>query len=209
MDVCLVKYTKRVGIHVENLVHPSLKSCVSNNYDSAGHVILTGPNRGGKSTFCKALGVALITAQSWGYACATKMDLCPFAAIHTALEPAGKLGYASTFEAEIVFAKSVLDMSERPIFVMMDEIFHSTNAEEGLRASKVFMEKLYDKEDCISLISTHYRELATTFEKRSAVAYQMVATGDENCLNYTYKLATGVSNKSSVNELLRAHGLLE
>jgi hypothetical protein len=208
LPVCIVKYTRSIGVSVRGLVHPYLKSCVPNNYDSRGHSVLTGPNRGGKSTFCKALGLALVTAQSWGFAAATSMELRPFAAIHTALEPAGKLGYASTFEAEIVFAKSVLDVSSAPLFVMMDEIFHSTNAVDGIRASGVFMDALYNKQDVMSLISTHYRELATEFCGR-AEAYHMAAEDGTGGLIYSYKILPGISSKSSVDELLRSHGLLE
>ena len=101
----------------------------------------------------------------------------------------------------------MLDVEARPLFVMMDEIFHSTNAVDGLRASGVFMDALYAKQDCVSLISTHYRDLVTQFEATTA-AYQMAATEGETGLVYSYKIMRGVSTKSSVDELLRAHGLL-
>lgn len=205
LPVCRVRYRGK-GLSVKNLVHPLLPNCISNNYENAGHGLLTGPNRGGKSTFCKALGISIVSAQSWGIAWAESMTLQPFGAIHTALEPAGKLGHASTFEAEIVFAKSVLQAPERPLFVMMDEIFHSTNAVDGIRASGVFLESLYTKQDVCSLISTHYRDLAEQFSERASV-YQMVAH-DGMPLVYTYKIASGVSDKSSVDELLLFHGLL-
>lgn len=209
LPVCIVRYRRTTGLDIKGLRHPFLASCVSNNYCSVGHSVLTGPNRGGKSTFCKALGLALITAQTWGFAWADSVALCPFSAIHTALEPAGKLGYASTFEAEIAFAKSVLSVADAPLFVMMDEIFHSTNAVDGVRASGVFMSALYSKQDCVSLISTHYRDLAEDFSDRCS-CYKMVAEETaEGVLDYTYKLALGVSSQSSVDELLRAHGLLE
>lgn len=210
LPICIVRFRRAhaTGVDFTGLRHPFLASCIPNNYASVGHSVLTGPNRGGKSTFCKALGLAIITAQTWGFAWADSASLCPFAAIHTALEPAGKLGFASTFEAEIVFAKAVLSVTDAPLFVMMDEIFHSTNAVDGVRASGVFMSALYSKQSCVSLISTHYRELATDFSDRCA-CYRMVA--DESAggvLDYTYKLAMGVSSQSSVDELLRAHGLL-
>lgn len=208
MPICIVKYSKDINIDIKGLKHPYLESCIPNNYVSRGHSILTGPNRGGKSTFCKALGLALVTAQSWGFAAADSMTMCPFGAIHTALEPAGKLGYASTFEAEIVFAKSVLERDERPLFVMMDEIFHSTNAVDGIRASGVFMTALYNKQNVMSFISTHYRELATQFNDQ-CTAYKMVANDGPTGLIYSYKIEDGVSDKSSVDELLRLHGLLK
>jgi hypothetical protein len=195
-------------LDIQGVYHPAVKSCVSNNLSCTNpHTLLTGPNRGGKSTFCKAVGLAVLTAQSWGFAWAKRMTWKPFRGILTALEPCGKLGVASTFEAEIEFAKDVLAVEERPLFVMMDEIFHSTNAGDGVEASKVFMNRLYLLPGVVSIISTHYKELATTFS--DAQKLQLVAhTGAEGRLTYTYTVAPGISEKSSVMEILVERGLV-
>lgn len=194
-------------LDIKGVYHPMLPKCVKNDYCSSGHVILTGPNRGGKSTYCRAIGLAVLTAQSWGFAWATSMKFTPFGAFWSALEPNAQLGEMSTFEAEIEFAKQVLALpSSTPCFVMMDEIFHSTNAMDGLAASKVFLEQLYDKQGCMSLISTHYKDLATHFSGR-ATPLQMIADGDIQLL-YTYKVGAGISEKSSVMEILKERGLL-
>jgi DNA mismatch repair ATPase MutS len=137
------------------------------------------------------------------------MTWSPFATLLTALEPCGKLGLCSTFEAEIEFAKSVLNTKDTPAFVMMDEIFHSTNAHDGVKASKVFLSQLYEKKDTISIVSTHYAELTKIYEGRVS-AQQLVATEDDKgALTYTYKVAPGVSSLSSVMEILEERGLLE
>jgi DNA mismatch repair ATPase MutS len=170
-------------------------------------MLLTGPNRGGKSTYCKAIGLAIVTAQTWGFAYAESMTWSPFATVLTALEPCGKLGHCSTFEAEIEFAKNVLRSTETPAFVMMDEIFHSTNAHDGVAASKVFLSQLYEKPDTISIVSTHYAELTTIYKGRVS-AQQLVATESDGVLTYTYKVAPGVSSLSSVMEILEERGLL-
>jgi DNA mismatch repair ATPase MutS len=137
------------------------------------------------------------------------MTFTPFAAIHTALETQGKLGHASTFEAEIAFAKTVLADARTPAFVMMDEIFHSTNAIDGVEASRAFLTKLYARTGCISLISTHYRELTQHFDTAASLIHMVTTDGADGALQYTYKVAKGVSTKSSVSEILREHGLLD
>jgi len=204
--ICFPRQAETLELH--GVYHPGVKSCVSNNFSCTNpHTLLTGPNRGGKSTFSKAVGLAVMTAQSWGFAWAKRMTWKPFRGILTALEPCGKLGVASTFEAEIEFAKDVLAAEERPLFVMMDEIFHSTNASDGVEASKVFMNRLYSLSGVVSVISTHYKELATTFsdvQKLQLVAHM----GAENKLIYTYKVAPGISEKSSVMEILVERGLV-
>lgn len=210
--ICLPKYCDgSPQITLRSVIHPHVHACIPNNYSTTfakSHVMITGPNRGGKSTFCKSVGLAIITAQSWGFAWAAAASLTPFAAIHTALETQGRLGHASTFEAEIAFAKSVLADERAPIFVMMDEIFHSTNAVDGVEASRAFLTKLYLKQGAVSLISTHYRELTKLFESQVSLRRLACADGANGSLIYTYRVEDGVSDKSSVSEILQEHGLL-
>jgi DNA mismatch repair ATPase MutS len=136
------------------------------------------------------------------------MKWSPYRAILTALEPYGKLGEYSTFEAEIDFAKSVLAIEQRPAFIMMDEIFHSTNATDGLAASSVFLGQLYKKTGIVSIVSTHYRQLAEQFAKEAAPLYMVAEDKEHGKLSYTYKVATGISDKSSVMEILYERGLI-
>jgi hypothetical protein len=213
--ICVPRLARGVTapLRIRGVYHPRIVDCVPNDYGAAAdgaHVLLTGPNRGGKSTYCKAVGLAIITAQSWGFAWARAMTWSPFGAVLTALESNGQLGFNSTFEAEIEFAKSVLERQERPLYVMMDEIFHSTNAIDGVAASKVFLDRLYVRPGVQSLLSTHYRELAETYSKNGlARTQQMVASeGADGVLAYAYTVADGVSDKSSVMEILREKGLL-
>jgi DNA mismatch repair ATPase MutS len=215
-SICIPRIVQNVELTIHELNHPELQTCVLNSFTTALeshniHTILTGPNRGGKTTFCRGLGLAIITAQSWGFAWAHSMRISPFHSIYTALETGGVLGNMSKFESEIDFAKTVLGTKGR-MFVMMDEIFHSTNATDGVAASTVFLKQLYERRDVVSLISTHYKELATHFgvgTDKYASVYQMIAHEQENGkLEYTYKLAPGISSTSSVMEILAERGLI-
>jgi hypothetical protein len=208
-SICFPRITPTTQLVIQDVIHPLCKSCVANNLSTSSHVLLTGPNRGGKSTFCKSVGLAVVTAQSWGFAWASSMSWSPYRSICTALEPYGRLGEYSTFEAEIDFAKQVLSVQDTPVFVMMDEIFHSTNAADGLAASSVFLSQLYAKPHTISIVSTHYKTLAESYTE-SATPLCMIAhtVGADGELQYTYKVGPGISEKSSVMEILRERGLL-
>lgn len=206
--ICFPKY--QGPLVIEDLYHPSLEGARITNtvaWSALRHAILTGPNRGGKSTLCRAVGVSVLCAQSWGFAFARHMTMTPFEFVETALHPADALGEMSLFEAEIEFAKTVLARKGR-MFVMMDEIFHSTNARDGLAASQVFLKQLYDMAAVTSLISTHYKELPTEFDGVAAPWAMEARDGADGWLEYTYKMVTGVSDKSSVMEILRERGLL-
>ena len=185
-----------------------LKSCVSNSFNYESPILLTGPNRGGKSTYLRPVGLAVVCAQSWGFCWADKMHFSPFANILTALESSGKLGELSTFESEIEYAKIVLSLGNGPNFVMMDEIFHSTNANDGFIASKHFLTKLFGRLDCVSIISTHYIELAKHFSGICSPKMVLTHTKSDGTLEYTYKVTDGISDKSSVLEILCERGLV-
>jgi len=213
--VCFPLTSKETVLTIRGVHHPAVPNCIRNDYSSnnsrssnnSNHTLLTGPNRGGKSTFCKSIGLAIVTAQTWGFAYADSMTWSPFAVVLTALEPCGKLGYCSTFEAEIEFAKSVLQTKGVPAFVMMDEIFHSTNAHDGVAASRVFLSQLYEKPDTISIVSTHYAELTTIFDKKVSAKQLVASQTEDGALVYTYKVGPGVSSLSSVMEILEERGL--
>jgi hypothetical protein len=183
--------------------------------DASGqnHVLLTGPNRGGKSTLLKAIGVAVLMSQTVGIVFARTARIPRFANIITALAPADVVGKLSLFEAEIEFAKDVKARIQNggPTFLMMDEIFHGTNAHDGVEASQVFLDQLYDPKirGLFSIVSTHYMNLP---ERYGAIQHlcmdASVNPSDPDRLVYTYKVRRGVNRFSSVREILRERGLL-
>lgn len=211
--MCIPRCGRGGGLQLDGVYHPGLNTPVHNSVSLPAHAILTGPNRGGKSTFCRAVTLAVIAAQSWGFAWARSMSFTPFAHIVTALEGAGRLGTYSTFEAEIAFANSVLALPARtdaPVYVCMDEIFHSTNARDGVEASRIFLDRLYTARDGsrVSIISTHYRELPEYYGDRVQCLQVVARMREDDTIDYTYRVAEGVSAVSSVRELLRERGLL-
>lgn len=176
------------------------------------HILLTGPNRGGKSTLLKSLGYAVLMSQTVGVVFARKATLPVFQSIITALAPTDVVGKMSLFEAEIEFAKTVLGrLGKGKTFLMMDEIFHGTNAHDGVEAAQVFLDRVYGSKDTYSIVSTHYMDLPSKYGPHATANLCMGASvdpTDPDRLIYTYRLGPGVNNHSSVREILRERGLL-
>lgn len=221
--ICFPKAQRGSGgfsLSIKGLYHPGVPAGrrVLNDYESDSHVLLTGPNRGGKSTLCKSLGLAIMTAQSWGIAWSKSMTLVPIVRFETALAPADTLGRMSLFEAEIEFAKHLIavaeaaqvDQQERPMMVIMDEIFHSTNAHDGAEASLIFLKQLYAKGGTAvgSLVSTHYRELPDKLGEQAETWCMEAHDRGDAGIHYTYRCIPGISTVSSVREILQERGLL-
>ena len=211
------------GLYIQDLYHPGLQqekrvyNTVTMNGGSMSkrHVLLTGPNRGGKSTLLKAIGSAVLMSQTLGIVFGRTASLPIFDSIVTALSPADTLGKLSLFEAEIEFAKNVKALASQgggPMFLMMDEIFHGTNAHDGVEASEVFLDELYDLSAPIySIVSTHYMSLPDRYGSTKTQNLCMEASIDPanpDKLIYTYRLRPCKNWHSSVREILRERGLL-
>jgi hypothetical protein len=209
-------------VEITDIYHPGLeaKQRVYNTIaiGDRTHVLLTGPNRGGKSTLLKGLGAAVLMHQTLGVVFARKAHMPVFGSIVTALNPTDTLGALSLFEAEIEFAKDVkatIAGATQPVFLMMDEIFHGTNAHDGVEASQVFLDQLYGgggAAPVFSVVSTHYMDLPKRYGEKQTLNLCMdakVDPADADRLIYSYRLIPGVNQYSSVREILRERGLLD
>jgi len=217
---CFPKLSRDHALEIKDLYHPGLdkKACIYNSVsmsaDKRKHILLTGPNRGGKSTFLKSLGSAVLMAQTIGIVFGRSARLPIFDNIITALSPQDVVGKLSLFEAEIEFAKEVNQRLAEggSTFLMMDEIFHGTNAHDGVEASQVFLDSLYKTPSVLfSVVSTHYMDLPKRYGAELTQNLCMDASvdpEDPDRLLYTYKLKEGVNCFSSVREILRERGLL-
>lgn len=208
------------GISVEKRVYNSIA------LEQQTHVILTGPNRGGKSTVLRCLGAAVLMAHTVGVVFARNAEMPVFTNIVSALAPQDKLDELSLFESEIEFAKQVRALVRAPksrTFLMMDEIFHGTNAHDGVEASKEFLDDLYTHSDSVfSIISTHYMELPERYKRTKTKTEQghghgrvqtLCMDAEVNPVNpeqilYKYTLQEGINSLSSVREILRERGLI-
>jgi hypothetical protein len=173
----------------------------------SGHALLTGPNRGGKSTTLRGVVASLLLAHTYGAAMASAAQLTPFHALRVCLTPEDLPGSKSRFEREIEFTASTLNEKGASL-VLIDELYHSTNPPDAERACRIYTQELWRKPNTLSVISTHLFE----FVKDAPSDVQRIccpATVDEQgVVYYSYQLSPGVCEVSSVSELLRENGLV-
>lgn len=129
------------------------------------NIIITGPNASGKSTFLKALTEVIIMAQTICVVPATKLHFTPFKYINTYLNIPDCQGKESLFQAEmsrcyeqIENFKTIKD--NEFVFSIMDEIFVSTNYNEGLSGAYAIAKKMASFKNSICIISTHFSKLS-------------------------------------------------
>lgn len=176
--------------------------------DTASHALLTGPNRGGKSTTLRGIVASLLLAHTYGAAMASQAQLTPFRNIRICLTPEDLPGSKSRFEREIEFTASTLN-EKGATFVLIDELYHSTNPPDAERACRIYTQELWHKQKTLSVISTHLFEFVKEAPE-GVLRLCCPATVDEKgAVHYSYQLSPGLCEVSSVDELLIENGLLK
>ncbi len=147
--------------------------------------ILTGPNRGGKTTITQAVGLAFLLAQNGIYVPATAMELSPcdnifthFPADENDTVDLGRLGEESKRLSEI------FDSASKYSLLLLNESLATTNVAEGLYIAKDVV-KAMRYLGTRAVFNTHMHDLArnldevnTLIEGESRV--ESMVTGVEN-----------------------------
>ena len=209
-------------IEINNLYHPYLgkkavKNSISLGNKRALNAIITGPNAGGKSTLIKSVGIAIFIAQTLGISFADKLKFTPFDILTSYLNIPDCKGKESLFEAEMHRSLQHIDNckqleNNRKSFIIMDEIFSSTNPNEGISGAYAIAKKMGSFKNSICIITTHFDKL-TDLEKEAESLFKNYKIpcllGEDRTISYPYKLHEGVSTQHIALELLESKGFDE
>jgi hypothetical protein len=155
---CLTKYIdprnnkNSPQILIKNIWHPYLdkettSNIVKNDLEIQNNILITGPNAAGKSTFIKSVILNIILSQTIGISSAESFALTPFKMIETYLHIPDSKGSSSLFEAEMLRSKEYIEKiksldSNDFSFIVLDEIFSSTNYIEGFSGAYSILKKI-------------------------------------------------------------------
>lgn len=180
-----------------------------------GHSLLTGPNRGGKSSSLRAILQQVILGQTFGMTKDTIGSWKPFRQVFTRLKSRDHAGKESLFEMEVRMASTILrTIQSRRVhsLVLIDELFHSTNPPDAEISARLFLQQLWKQTPvCTSIISTHIFSLCEGIQQTAESEIQLLCCPAEETpdgIQYSYKLQSGICRTSSVREVLRENGLL-
>lgn len=180
---------------------------VSLDASHGAHALLTGPNKGGKSTVLRALSISALLAHTYGCSIG-HLTATPFSQMFVCLKPDDLPGSKSRFEREIEFTAATLQCTTRPILVFIDELYHSTNPPDALRSCEIYSSKLWPMKNVISVISTHLFEWVEHAPKTiQRMCCPATIHADTREIQFSYTLTSGICTVSSVDTLLRKNGL--
>lgn len=122
------------------------------------HSLLTGPNRGGKSSALRGILQQVLLGQTLGFTYRALGSWTPFGWIHTRLKSSDSAGKESLFEMEVRKASTMLrhaQRSKRTGLILIDELFHSTNPPDAETSARIFLQQLWVLPNVKSVVSTH------------------------------------------------------
>lgn len=209
-----VEWTTTNTVHLTEISDIAIPSAlaVKSSVQLTNHSILTGPNRGGKSSNLRAVLQQIILGQRFGFTFQCTGSWRPFQAIFTRLKSRDHAGRESLFEMEVRMAATMLRYLEQNpqqhALVCIDELFHSTNPPDAEISARIFLERLWRLPRVKSIISTHIFSLCedATNNKIQMLCCPATSTPTGE-ITYSYTLAPGVCRVSSVKEVLRENGM--
>ncbi|MFZ0639761.1 MAG: Smr/MutS family protein [Candidatus Acidiferrales bacterium] len=169
-------------------------------------MVISGPNTGGKTVAIKTAGLAALAGQSGIPVPAESVELplfdCVLADIGDEQSITADL---STFSAHILNLKSMLDRATDRTLVLVDEMGTGTAPEEGAALAVALLEEFRARR-CLTLATTHHDRLKSYASTTPGIVNAAVEF-DEEKLQPTYRLLTGVPGVSSGIEIARRLGL--
>ncbi|XP_013173295.1 PREDICTED: DNA mismatch repair protein Msh2 isoform X2 [Papilio xuthus] len=138
--------------YIPNDVHFKRGKCVMH--------IITGANMGGKSTWMRSCGAAVLLAHVGCPVPASLARLPRLRALRARLGAADKEQHAhSTFMLEMLDTAAILRAATPDSLVLIDELGRGTSTYEGCGIAWAIAEKLATECKCFCLFATHYHEL--------------------------------------------------
>ncbi|MBM3894452.1 hypothetical protein FJ366_02555 [Candidatus Dependentiae bacterium] len=189
---------------------------VGGNPENPRHIVITGPNAGGKSMSMRGLINQMILSHAYQMAWAEKFETSPFKLVVGQLtnvdDPsAGK----SKLQTEVINMRSILERinflsaeKNEFAFVVTDELFTGTEAEIAADISLVLSQVFGEKQNVSYVLATHSKAL-TSLEaitnglfKNYCVEAHVTKDPTGNAVTYPYKLIPGVGNENVALDII-------
>ena len=193
------------GLQMKSIIHPLLdeENAIANTIDISNHILLTGSNASGKSTFMKAVALNLILAQSIQTATAHSFIYQPGYVMTSMANADDVLSGDSYFMSELKSIRRLFNTHQcNKIYCFIDEIFKRTNTTERIAASESVLSYLDNQKAYQVIAATHDVELSTLLEN-TYNNYHFNESIQENSIFFDYKIKPGKANTRNAIELLR------
>ena len=160
------------------------------------------------TTYLRCIGLNLLLSQTYGFSFSKSGYITPYSHIDTYMFIPDKEGYESLFQAEVNRCKNIIDkLDNKFYYLIVDEIFNSTNPIEGMSCSYSFIELLNSYKNILGIYSTHYGYVTKLSNNIKNIGNIKVNVNREKGkIKFPYKVEDGISKDYIALELLKEKG---
>lgn len=222
-NYCRPEVSSEGGIAVKDGRHPVLEqvippgSFVPNDIkldDKERILVITGPNMGGKSTYCRQAALIVIMAQMGCYVPASAASVGCVDKVFARVGAYDDLVLGqSTFMVEMSEVSRILRNATEKSLVILDEIGRGTSTFDGLAVAWAVVEHLAGesgRKGTKALVATHYRELTLLADLKPNVHnYNMAVKKTGDGIVFLRRVGRGVAEGSFGIDVSAMAGLPE
>ncbi len=168
--------------------------------DGKGLVLITGANRGGKSTLLRALGQAQLMMQAGMFVAAQSLraSVCRGLFTHFKREEDPKLRQGK-FDEELGRMSAIVDCLQRGCLLLLNESFASTNEREGSEIAREIVGALLESGVRV-LYVTHLYDLAEGFSRSGSGSVLFLRAERLSDGQRTFRVLPGEPSPTSYGE---------
>jgi DNA mismatch repair protein MutS len=202
---------------VRALVHPFLgERSVANDLtlDEPVRVcFVTGPNMAGKSTFLKAVAIAVLLAQAGCGVPASSMEFTTVGAIFSSVNIVDNVNAGESFylaEVRRIAALARALHENGSAVAIVDEPFRGTNVHDAAEATLAIVTRLAAHPSALVFIASHIGEIVPSISDDPRIGlFNFAADLSGDRPRFDYRLREGVSTQRLGMVLLRQEGVLD
>ncbi len=211
-----IKQTVQPFIEAKNVFHPLLNKAVA--YDvllnpDGNFLFLTGANMAGKSTFIKAVGVAVYLAHTGMGVPAESLSCSLFDGLLSNIQVEDNITKGeSYFYNEVQRIKKTIEQINdgRNWLILIDELFKGTNVQDAMKCSLAVIEGLRKMNNTLFILSTHLYEIGEGLKQYPNIRFCYFETDTSNGqLHFSYQLKEGISNDRLGYLILKREGVVD
>ncbi|MDP4147892.1 MAG: DNA mismatch repair protein MutS [Bacteroidota bacterium] len=161
-------------------------------------LFLTGANMAGKSTFIRAVGVAVFLAHLGMGVPAESFRLSPFDGVLSNINVMDNIAKGESYffnEVQRIRDTLVKISDRKKWLVLIDELFKGTNVQDAMKCSTTVIKGLIRIPQSIFVLSTHLYEIGEELSVYPNICFKYFETGvKDDQLDFSYQLKDGISN---------------
>ncbi len=203
-------------IEAKELFHPLLPTPVSYNVEMSkqtNFLFLTGANMAGKSTYIKAVGVAVYLSHVGMGVPAGSMQLSLFNGLLSNIQVIDNIIKGeSYFFNEVQRIRSTIERISdgKKWLILIDELFKGTNVQDAMKCSTTVIEGLRKMNNALFILSTHLYEIGESLKQYPNIQFRYFETSvADDQLVFSYQLKEGISNDRLGYLILKKEGVVD